>query len=762
MKQHRLATAVVFAVALSIGAHAAKTKGSPLAKVITLMTQLQGQVIKEGELSHTSYKKYSAWCEKSSREKQFEIKEGVSSKADLQATIDKAKTDGEEAEARIGELSGMISTDESDVKAITLIRYKEKMEFEAMDKELSQTITTISKARSVLKKELNKAGLKAGSFLQRPTKGMEVFAAALQALVTTSMGVSADTRERLSALLQTPGENQQSSDESDDDKGDEEVSKAIDAQAAQDDEMAKEAPVFLQEDEEDSAGPVDIAQPKTPVYESKSGGILKVLEDMEQEAQKSQDKQRKKESTEKFNYDMLSQRLQDRLQTQNKELAVANKAKASAAEEGSTAKGKLDAVVRDLAEDKKMLKKLQQGCLERASEFEIEVKTRNDELTALASAKKTVQAIALVQVQPKQSVNAEEDGDPDASAVSFAQTDMEVNSDAHQRAWAMQTAGTAVITQLKQLATDEHSVALAQLSSRITRVMAHMKTKGLEQGADPFEKVRRLIQNMITKLEDVQKEAARQKAFCDKEMKETEDSTKARKGTIGDLSTKLDKGTADTDKMKGQVTTLLAELGAIEKSQGEMDNLRRSENAAYKKVSAEQKSALAAVQTALKVLRDFYSAGDDNAALIQDMGASMKSENVAASQGAGGGTAIIGLLEICESDFSKGIAESDSAEDAAQGAYAKFTHENKKDKAVKEKTIQLLNGSIAKLGKKMAEFTGDKTQTQQELDALVEYMGKLTKQCVAQPEDYAARAARRKREIAGLEDALQTLNQESS
>merc|ERR1740130_2612802 len=274
MKQYRLATAVVFAVALSIGVHAAKTKGSPLAKVITLMTQLQGQVIREGEMSHTSYKKYSAWCEKSSREKQFEIKEGISSKADLEATIDKAKTDGEEAEARIGELSGMISTDESDVKAITLIRYKEKQEFEAMDKELADTVKTISKARSVLTKELSRAGLKAGSFLQRPTKGMQVFATALQALVTTSMGVSADTRERLSALLQTPGENQ----ESDDDKGDEEVTKALDAQSAQDDEMAKEAPVFLQEDQEDGVSPdgnISVYKPEEKVYESKSGGILK-------------------------------------------------------------------------------------------------------------------------------------------------------------------------------------------------------------------------------------------------------------------------------------------------------------------------------------------------------------------------------------------------------------------------------------------------------------------------------------------------------
>merc|ERR1719263_2533985 len=129
----------------------------------------------------------------------------------------------------------------------------------------------------------------------------------------------------------------------------------------------------------------------------------------------------------------------------------------------------------------------------------------------------------------------------------------------------------------------------------------------------------------------------------------------------------------------------------------------------------------------------------------------------AAYAGAGGGTAIIGMLEVCESDFSKGIAEGQAEEDAAQDEYEKLTLENKKERAVKDKTVTNIGSEVARIEKKTAEFTGDRSETQQELDALLEYLEKLTKQCVAQPESYHDRVARRKREIDGLEQALNTL-----
>jgi len=738
MKQPGLA--FVAWAALLFAALAAKT--SPLQKVITLMTQLQGQVIKEGELAQQTYKKYSNWCEKTSKEKQFEIQEGKDNKADLEALIDKSKTDSEEAQARVEELSGSLATDAQDVKAISLIRAKEKTEFEEMDKEMTATVTTISKARSVLKKELEKAQPKAGaSFLQRPTKGMQLFAAAVDALVTASMGISTESRDRLTELLQVRQGGQQSQDDdSNTDDEDEEGAKDTTAQTALVD-----------------AGPPQINRPEVPVYKTKAGSILDLLEKMEEEAQASQAELRKKEAKEKHNFEMLKQRLEDRIKTQTKELEEQKKELAQAKEKGATAKGKLDMTLKDLEEDKKYLKKLQQGCMERASEFEMEMKTRGDELTALTAAKKTVQSIVFTQVQTQSLVQED-----DASPASFAQVAMETNSE--EQAYALRTAGAAVASKIQQLATDEHSVALAQLSSRVSATLRRLKRRG-GSGADPFKKIRNLIQNMITKLEDQQAEEARQKKFCDTEMAESKAGKIDREGTIETLTTRIEEGVADVAKLNQQKTMLLGEIKNIETAQGEMDELRQEEHHTYKHVKKELEEGLAAVQTALKVLRDFYSAGDDKGAFIQeDIGNDMKigSNGQAAYTGSGGGTAIIGMLEVCESDFSKGLAESASEEDAAQDSYEKLTQENKKERAVKDKTVTNIVTEVARIEKKNAEFTGDRTETQQELSALLEYLEKLTKQCVAQPESYHDRVARRKREIDGLQQALNTLEAEQA
>jgi hypothetical protein len=197
---------------------------------------------------------------------------------------------------------------------------------------------------------------------------------------------------------------------------------------------------------------------------------------------------RKKETKNKHNYELLKQRLEDRIRTQTKELDEAKKEAAESKEKEARAKGKLDQTIKDLAADEKYLKNLQQGCMERASEFEMEMKTRNDELNALAHAKKTIQSVVFTQVSNS--------AQGDASAASFVQVSMDMSSEMY----ALRTAGAAVASRLKQLASDEHSVALAQLSSRVSATLRHLKAKG-SSGADPFKKIKGLITNMIAKLE---------------------------------------------------------------------------------------------------------------------------------------------------------------------------------------------------------------------------------------------------------------------
>jgi len=88
----------------------------------------------------------------------------------------------------------------------------------------------------------------------------------------------------------------------------------------------------------------------------------------------------------------------------------------------------------------------------------------------------------------------------------------------------------------------------------------------------------------------------------------------------------------------------LAELAA---SQAEMDKIRSEEKALYTKNSAEMKQGIDGVQKALSVLKDYYA---------QEAGH--------ASAG-GAGSGIIGLLEVVESDFSKGLAEMEVSESTA-------------------------------------------------------------------------------------------------
>merc|ERR1739847_217883 len=107
-------------------------------------------------------------------------------------------------------------------------------------------------------------------------------------------------------------------------------------------------------------------------------------------------------------------------------------------------------------------------------------------------------------------------------------------------------------------------------------------------------------------------------------------------------------GSAKSAKLKEEVATLQKELAELARSQAEMDKLRAEEKAAFEVNSAEMEKGVKGIKLALKVLNEYY-AKDDKAHESAD--------------GAGGG--IIGLLEVCEADFSKGLAEMIAGEQAA-------------------------------------------------------------------------------------------------
>merc|ERR1719213_778668 len=129
-------------------------------------------------------------------------------------------------------------------------------------------------------------------------------------------------------------------------------------------------------------------------------------------------------------------------------------------------------------------------------------------------------------------------------------------------------------------------------------------------GADIFAKVKGLIADMIEKLLKEAEEDATEKAFCDKEMAETEQKKSDKEASIQKLSTKIDSMTAKSAKLKGEVAELEKELAALAKAQAEMDKVRSEEKGAFDTNSAEMKKGIEGVQLALKVLNDYYAKAD--------------------------------------------------------------------------------------------------------------------------------------------------------
>eukprot|EP00747_Dinoflagellata_sp_TGD_P146438 gnl/TRDRNA2_/TRDRNA2_176692_c8_seq3.p1 gnl/TRDRNA2_/TRDRNA2_176692_c8~~gnl/TRDRNA2_/TRDRNA2_176692_c8_seq3.p1 ORF type:complete len:396 (+),score=174.38 gnl/TRDRNA2_/TRDRNA2_176692_c8_seq3:73-1188(+) len=355
-----------------------------------------------------------------------------------------------------------------------------------------------------------------------------------------------------------------------------------------------------------------------------------------------------------------------------------------------------------------------------AEDHEQSQKGRAEELKALATAKKIVKEAT------------------GAAAASFLQ--LTATSTA-------QLKNMEVVAVVKKLAKKQHSVALQQLASRIAAVV---KLGGGQQ--DVFAKVKELITKMIAKIQKELEEAASAKAYCDEETSKnnakkaelTEDSDK--------LTAKIDKASSKSAEVKSEVAELQSELAALAKLQEQMDKVRADENAAWKEASSDLEQAVKGVQGALDVLRDYYGAS-----LLQQPA---KPAGHAASGDAGG--AIISMLEVAESDFSKELAAINLEEETAQDTYDKTTEENSMTKLVKDQDVKYKTAEYKKLDKEVAELSNDLGSVKTELDAVLQYGEMLAEQCTAKPDTYEDRKARRDAEINGLKDALEVLESETA
>merc|ERR1719464_233466 len=468
----------------------------------------------------------------------------------------KAAIDIRAMEAKAEQLAASISSNHADLKAAVDIRAMEKKDFAAGEKELVETIGMLERANGILEKEMQK-----GSSMLQSSAGNLVDAFAV--MVQASLISNADAT-RLTALVQEEHQAQDASDSE------------------------------------------DLGAPAGDVYSSHSGNILETLQDLTEKAAAQLADVRSKETADKHHFEMLKQSLEDAIRVEGGEMDDAHKTIRESQGRKSAATSDLRVTTSDLAADEKTQATLHQTCATKAATYEAETKSRDEELKALAGAKKIIQdateGSALVQA-------------------SFLQTRRS------QLTSGTDLASSEVVRLIRDLARKQSSGVLMQLASKMSSAM-HSK--------DAFSKIKGLISEMIARLEQEAGADATKKSYCDKELAETNTKKEEKSKEIAKLSTRIDRMAARSAQLKNEVGAVQSQLAKLAKSQANMDKLRHEEKAAFSDSKAELEKGLTGIKMAIKILNDYYGAGD-------------KAHEVAA----GTGRSIISLLECAKPTFRR-------------------------------------------------------------------------------------------------------------
>jgi len=670
-----IAMAAVLALStLQVQATVQAQATNPIEKVLSMISDLQSKIIKEGNVAQKTYDEFAEWCEDRSRNVGFEIKDGKKDVASETATIESSEAKIASLKTKIEELADAISTDEADLSAATKIRNTEAADFAKTEKEMVETIDTLERAILILEKEMKKGG---AALVQMQKAGGNL-AKALAVMVDASMIASQDAA-KLTVLVQNSDS---------------------------------------EEDSEEGA-------PAAAVYEGHSGGIIDTLESLLDKAKASLETARAKEAENNNNFMMLKQGLEDEIKYANKDLGETKKGLAKTEETKATAEGDLSVASKDLKEDTETLATLHQDCLEKANDFEAETKSRGEELKALALAKKIIAEMASGADTLAYGLDQ----------VSFVQVD---SLDSLHN--GQDLANFEAVRLVRELAHKTGDAALAQLAQRMAAAVRRAK----DTSADPFAKVKELIKGMIEKLlSDAQADASH-KAYCDKELAESNEKKTDRTAKIEKLSAEIDSMSSSSAKLKEQVAVLQKQLAALATSQAEMDKIRMEEKTEFEANKKEMEDGIKGVKLALKVLRDYYAKGD---------------KAHATDDGSSGG--IVGMLEVVESDFTKGLAEMTATEQSSAADYNKESKGNEITKATKDQSVKYKTKEFKGLDKAVAEANSDRATVKEELAAVNNYLKQLDPMCIAKPETYGERKERRESEIAGLKEAMSILEGEA-
>jgi len=456
-------------------------------------------------------------------------------------------------------------------------------------------------------------------------------------------------------------------------------------------------------------------QASTSNYDSRSGGILTTIDEMRDEVMENLRQARTENTKQKHAFELFVQSKNNEVGTMKKQLADAKNNLGTAKSKKGAAEKALAAEKATLEADEGYLAEVTKSCNDKASMWAERQASAAEEMQTLDSAKDVLASKVVV----------------------LAQTGM------HTRRVSVEQMEKReqVVSMLRRLGRRFNSFGLLQAASAAQ--------------ADPFEKVRGLIKEMIAKLEKQASDEASQKEVCDKNLKENREKKANKEAALQKYETRFTGAQAKSTKRKQQIAELQKELKELATATKEATEQRNKSNVDNTAIIEDNKASAAAVAEAIGILRSFYEGGEPAAAFVQK-GEAAPGVEFSAKKG-DASHSIIAILETAQADFTKLFQETEEEEAAELADYKKVMQEAEVTKAKKEASIMGKTSEVKALKVQMADTQTDIDSTSQEHADVVTALSAWEEKCANKAMSYEERKKRREAELAGLGEALEVL-----
>merc|ERR1719160_1257914 len=276
---------------------------------------------------------------------------------------------------------------------------------------------------------------------------------------------------------------------------------------------------------------LDSSAPEAAAFETQSGGIVELMEELEEKLIAEKTQLEKEEMNKEQAHNMMVASLTSEITGQTDAANMKTSQKKQAEEAAAKAKGDLQDTEATLAEDTKYLTDLKTMCQQKTAEFEISQKLRAEELEALDE--------AIEIITSKVAGAASEHLGLAQKATTLVQL----------RSGAQQPSQRRAASFLAEQGARLHSNLLSALAMRAN--------------ADPFTKVKKMIKEMVQKLMEEANEEAEHKAFCDAEMSTNKQTRDMKSTEMSELKASIEELTAEASKTAKEIADLGAQIGEI-------------------------------------------------------------------------------------------------------------------------------------------------------------------------------------------------------